>query len=678
MPPRSGRGARRPLHLSGATGWRDSCQASPFPEILGREIQTMRRHLVLACTLASLEAYTVSANAQPVASGFAADNFEPSERGSDWFANESLDIRGPFRVAIGALGTYGYRGIIGAYNDDGTVRASVLRDQAVLHLGASFVLLDRVRVGLSLPTVLHGFGHTAFVDGLRYPPPAHEQSIGDLRISADLRVVGEYGGPFTAAVGASVFAPIGQRDSFTGDESARFAPHLLLAGDAGPIAYAARVGYQWRDLNEDYIDTRIGSTLQFAGAVGVRGFEGRFLIGPEIFGQTVVSNSHAFEERASPIEFLLGVHLNLAEQLRLNAGFGTFVVKGYGAPVYRGLFGIEWAPGYAKPDRDHDGIPDDEDACPDVAGVRTDDPKTNGCPIVVVAKDRDGDGVPDNEDACPDAPGARTNDPKTNGCPPPSDRDGDSIPDVEDACPDVPGVRTSDPKTNGCPSDRDHDTIVDVEDACPDVPGVRTSDPKTNGCPPDPDRDKDGIPNDVDACPDVPGPRSNDPRTSGCPRVFIQNSQIRILEQPKFDYNKSSVRPESDSLLTEVAKVMNDHPELKRVLVEGHTDNVGPSEYNKKLSSQRAQSVVDWLAAHGVSRDRLTAVGMGKESPMVPNDSDVNRALNRRVEFHIEEQDATVKELVKTPGGGTTAAPPATQAVPAGARPTPEKDLPKP
>jgi len=637
----------------------------------------MRRHIVVASAFAALLAAAPAANAQPARSGYAADNFDPSERGSDWFANESLDIQGPFRWAIGALGRFGYRGIIGAYNADGTVQASVLRDQTVLDIGASFVFLDRIRLGLSLPTVLHGFGHTAFVGGFQYPGPAHEQSIGDLRISADLRVAGKYGDPFTVAVGASVFAPIGQQDSYTGDEGGRFAPHLLLAGDVGMIAYAARAGYQWRNLNADYIDTRIGSTFQFAGAVGVRVLERRMLIGPEVFGQTVVSNSHAFEVPATPIEVLLGVHLNLADQVRLNAGFGTFVVKGYGAPVYRGLFGIEWAPGYVKPDRDNDGIPDDVDACPDVPGVRTDDPKTNGCPIVAVARDRDGDGIPDDQDACPDVPGVRTEDPKTNGCPPP-DRDGDGIPDSEDACPDVPGVRTTDPKTNGCPSDRDHDTIIDVEDACPDVPGVRTSDPKTNGCPPDPDRDKDGIPNEIDACPDDPGPKSNDPKTSGCPRVFIKNSQIQILEQPKFDFNKASIRPESDSLLTEVAKVMNDHHEVKHVRVEGHTDSIGTSEYNLKLSAQRAQSVVNWLAAYGVERDRLRSVGMGKESPMVPNDSDANRALNRRVEFHIEDQETTVKELVKTPGGGTTAAPPATKPVPPGARPTPEKDVPKP
>ncbi len=106
----------------------------------------------------------------------------------------------------------------------------------------------------------------------------------------------------------------------------------------------------------------------------------------------------------------------------------------------------EEAPPPPRGDRDGDGVFDDEDACPDVAGIRTDDPKTNGCP----RSDRDNDGVFDDEDACPDVAGVRTDDPKTNGCPR-SDRDNDGVFDDEDACPDVPGVRSDDPRANGCP-----------------------------------------------------------------------------------------------------------------------------------------------------------------------------------------------------------------------------------
>ncbi len=639
---------------------------------------TLRRLLAVSTFAATSALGTLAAAQQaPTQTGFASNNFEPSERGSDWFANESLDLRGKFRPAIGVVGDWGYRGVIGQYNPDGSVVASVVRDQLFVHAGASFVIADRLRLGLSLPLALYGFGHQANVGGIGYPPPANEQSVGDLRISLDLRLLGEYGTPFTLAIGASAFAPIGQRNSYTGDEVWRLAPHLLMAGDVGAFTYALRAGYAYRDLTEPYLDTQLGSTFTFGGAAGVRFLDKKIMIGPEVFGQTVVSNSHAFEEHATPIEIMLGAHFNIADQVRLNAGGGTFITKGYGAPVYRTLLGIEWAPGAEKPDRDKDGIVDDEDACPDTAGVKTNDPRTNGCPPP--PPDRDGDGIADNDDACPDVAGVKTDDPKTNGCPPPPpDRDGDGIADNDDACPDVPGIKTDDPKTNGCPGDRDKDGIVDNEDACPDVAGVKTDDPKTNGCP-DLDRDKDGIPNDADACPDEAGPKSDDPKTSGCPRVFIKNSQIQILEQPKFDFNKAVIKKDSDSLLTEVAKVMSDHPEIKLARVEGHTDNVGNAAFNKKLGGSRAQAVVTWLVAHGVAKERLVAEGIGKDRPIAPNTTEAGRALNRRVEFHIEQQDATTKELVKTPEGKAVAAPPATQPVPPGAAPTtPKSETPAP
>ena len=240
----------------------------------------------------------------------------------------------------------------------------------------------------------------------------------------------------------------------------------------------------------------------------------------------------------------------------------------------------------------------------------------------------------------------KTNDPATNGCPAkvvavptPSDRDGDGILDADDACPDVKGVKTDDPKTNGCPPpppDRDGDGIIDAEDACPDVKGLKTSDPKTNGCPPDLDRDKDGIPNDDDACPDTPGPKNSDPKKNGCPAAAVVGDQIKILDQVKFATASAVILPESETILNAVLKVLTDHPEITKVRVEGHTDNVGPAGYNKNLSALRANSVMTWLVKRGIDKSRLSAQGFGMERPIDSNAAEPGRKNNRRVEFHIE------------------------------------------
>ena len=616
----------------------------------------MKRPLLMSLPVLALAAVGSAAqHAGAQEAGYAASVFEPSERGSDWFANESNDYRGKLRLAIGAVGDYGYRTVVGDHNPDRTIRASLLRNQVLVHAGFSLIIADRLRLGLSMPVQLHAFGHPATRNGVDYLPPQHQQSAGDIRASLDLRIAGVYGDPVTLAIGGSVFFPLGQREQFTGDEVVRAAPHLDVAGDAGMFAYALRGGFEYSQLRIRYIDTRLGNTITFGGAAGLRLVDKRLLIGPELYGETGISKG--VHRHDTPIELLFGAHFKAGSGIRINAGAGRAIDHGFGAARFRGLLGVEWFPEPERSDLDKDGIYDDEDACPNVPGVGTSDPATNGCPPAP-PPDRDRDGIADNNDACPDVMGVRTNDPRTNGCPPPPpDRDGDRVADSDDACPDVAGVRTNDPKTNGCPPDRDADGILDPDDACPDVAGIKTDDPKTNGCP-DTDRDKDGVLNDADACPDQAGPKSDDPKTSGCPRVFIKNGLIQIMEQPKFAFNKAKIDPASDSLLTEVAKVMTDHPEIKQVRVEGHTDNKGAAAYNLKLSQQRADSVILWLSSHGIAPERLVAKGMGLTTPLVSNDTEANRALNRRVEFHIENQAETVKEMVKTPSGKTVVAPP--------------------
>ena len=574
------------------------------------------------CTLAgaALGTWADPARAQN-APGFALNRFEPSETGSEWFANDTLDIRGNFRPALGVVGDYGYKPYV-LNNPDGSENTSIVTDQLFLHIGGSLVLFDRFRLGLSLPIAVtqDGSASGGFVNGQRVVSNTGA-GLGDLRIGGDLRLIGNYGDVFTLALGGRMWLPTGDAQKFLGDDEIRVGPHVAVAGDIDAFAYAGSVGVVYRANNTTFVGHPTGTEATFRMAVGVRALDKKLLIGPEVFGSTVIAKEDSIlGARTTPLAILGSAHYT-AGDFRFGVGAGPGLSHAAGTPIFRVLASVEYAPGIE--------------------------------PIV---------------EAPPPAPVAVLA---------PSDRDHDGIFDTDDACPDVAGIKTDDPKTNGCPSDRDKDGIYDKDDACPDVAGIKTDDPKTNGCPLDTDRDKDGILNDVDACPDVPGPKSDDPKTTGCPRVFIANAQIRILEQPKFDFNRAVIKKESDSLLTEVAKVMTDHPEIKRVRIEGHTDSVGSAQVNKILSQQRAQAVAAWLIAHGIDKDRVTAQGMGKEHPLVPNDTDAGRAANRRVEFHIEMQGTTSHEEVKTPGGGSVPAPPVTKPIPAGATPTPKKDIPK-
>lgn len=100
-----------------------------------------------------------------------------------------------------------------------------------------------------------------------------------------------------------------------------------------------------------------------------------------------------------------------------------------------------------------------------------------------------------------------------------------------------------------------------------------------------------------------------------------------------FDFDKAEVKPESKPALDEIAKLLSDNPDLK-VLIVGHTDNVGKFDYNIKLSDRRAKAVVEALKRdYGIDGARMRPAGVGMMAPTATNDTDDGRAKNRRVEL---------------------------------------------
>jgi outer membrane protein OmpA-like peptidoglycan-associated protein len=268
------------------------------------------------------------------------------------------------------------------------------------------------------------------------------------------------------------------------------------------------------------------------------------------------------------------------------------------------------------PDRDGDGIIDSEDACPDVFGLK----QFNGCP------DKDDDGIPDKDDLCPDVPGLA----QFNGCP---DTDGDGIPDPQDSCITVPGL----PEFHGCP-DTDGDGIPDPQDSCITEKGPI----EFHGCP---DTDGDGLIDKLDSCPLVKGPISN----KGCPVVEKKAEPVKVeltkeeeevinkvFKNLEFETAKATIRESSFPSLDELAKLLVKKQNFK-LLIDGHTDNVGGAAYNMKLSQNRANSVKTYLVNKGIDASRITAKGYGMTKPIASNKTKEGRQKNRRVEFTIVE-----------------------------------------
>lgn len=259
------------------------------------------------------------------------------------------------------------------------------------------------------------------------------------------------------------------------------------------------------------------------------------------------------------------------------------------------------------PDRDFDGVIDREDDCPDERGL----PQFNGCP------DTDGDGLIDKLDQCPTLPGPK----EQFGCP---DTDGDGIYDHEDQCPTEKGLA----ELRGCPyADTDKDGIRDIDDKCPEVPG-----PIENGGCPYADTDKDGIIDLEDKCPLTPGVREN----FGCPPISEKEKEVlkRAFDNLEFATGKAVIKTSSYDELDDLANLLKEKKEWK-LLIEGHTDNVGKRESNLTLSKNRANAVKSYLVKKGVSSTRFVVKWYGPDKPIDTNDTEEGRQRNRRVEMTL-------------------------------------------
>lgn len=291
-------------------------------------------------------------------------------------------------------------------------------------------------------------------------------------------------------------------------------------------------------------------------------------------------------------------------------------------------------------DGDGDGVIDAFDRCP---GTRLGVPVDGyGCPA-----DADRDGTPDYLDQCPDTPA--TISAGRDGCP--ADRDRDGVADFLDRCPDLPAGKDGDP--NGCPADRDSDSdgVGDRQDRCPDTPAGTPV--NAAGCPTNGDSDGDGVIDADDKCPGTPAGVVVD--SSGCVGSRGQLSapgEMAIPPVPsppvgpapdvlelnlEFLPRQADLRPAFEAKLEEAVRFIAAHPG-QRIVVEGHTDAVGPADFNLKLSRERAENVRRYLIEKASIRPEMIAArGFGETRPVADNATQYGRIQNRRVVIRLAD-----------------------------------------
>jgi outer membrane protein OmpA-like peptidoglycan-associated protein len=113
--------------------------------------------------------------------------------------------------------------------------------------------------------------------------------------------------------------------------------------------------------------------------------------------------------------------------------------------------------------------------------------------------------------------------------------------------------------------------------------------------------------------------------------------RIVVLQGTQFAFDSAELTPEARGTLNENAAVLERETDVK-VMIEGHTDSIGPETYNQGLSERRAKAVEEYLISKGISADRLEIMGYGPSNPIAANDTKEGRAMNRRVELKVLEK----------------------------------------
>jgi outer membrane protein OmpA-like peptidoglycan-associated protein len=547
-----------------------------------------------------------------------------------------LTVHGAHTLAPGAftlsgLASYGRKPLTLESENSGRTLGELAGSVSTYSLMGAVGLWKHADIGLALP--LHRVSAGSNYDN---PPPVlaaslmqeTKTSFGDIRVVPRVSLL-RPDSRLGLALLLPMSLPTGKREHYAG-ESFRIEPRVALDYKFQRGALLAfNAGYLVREeaqvLGEEIDDmVRLGAGADVPVALGLS-------VLAEVNTQLNVLGADLHKANA-PTEGTVGLRFRRAGFLA-QLGGGPGIVRGLGAPRYRFFASLSWSYLPAG-DADGDRLADNVDACPREAEDRDGFEDADGCP----EWDNDRDGITDDKDRCPNAAEDMDGFGDEDGCPE-ADFDGDGTLDVSDQCPADPEDQDNYEDKDGCPEpDNDQDGVLDAADTCPRMAEDPDGFEDEDGCP-DSDNDGDGVLDGQDRCPLQPGPATS----AGCPaeqKVVLSGDQIELREQVFFAHNRATIAPRSGALLDAIAGVLEAHPELLRVTVQGHTDSTGSSAKNRTLSTQRAKAVVSALIKRGIAPTRLTAEGYGSDRPISGNDTEEGRALNRRVELHLEQRSA--------------------------------------
>jgi outer membrane protein OmpA-like peptidoglycan-associated protein len=609
-----------------------------------------------------------------------AELFKPAT-GQGYFGVTGADILANFRFTAGAFLNYARRPFAVFSAPDNALVLSPVANNVAFDVVAAIGLKNLVEIGVGLPVALFQNGDDlADIGGVG---TVQSGQLGDPRIVAKLKLIGNPEDPADAPFALSLFGearlPVLEQSgaNFFGSGTFSALGGLAFRTGASKLSLGGNLGFLFRPEKSQIENITIGNDIKYGLGLGYKVNDAITATGELDGALSIESQTNAEGEAGglhAPAELRAGAKIAIGKtkSLLVPVGLGVGLNNGVGAPDFRLFAGVTYVAQDLDPDKDGILIP--LDSCPKDAEDMDGFEDSNGCPEV----DNDQDGV---LDAAPDACLNEAEDKDTfkdeDGCPDP-DNDADGVNDTGDRCPNEAEDKDSFKDEDGCPEvDNDEDGIADKEDECPldsgaaEFKGCPDTDAdklinKNDKCPNDPedfdkfqdedgcpelDNDNDGISDASDLCPNDPENKNGEKDEDGCPdevKAVVSGGSIVILDKIFFDLGKATIKVVSNPVLDSVAKVLVDNPQIKKIRIEGNTDDLGDDKKNQLLSENRAKAVQDYLVKKGVDAARLEVKGNGEAVPLAPvtglnpltqkKELEAAREKNRRVEFVIVEQ----------------------------------------
>lgn len=565
------------------------------------------------CRIGLLAAVS-TATSTALAQSFNLERLPNVAQASDGFATSRLLGMGAKRWGLSLTVDYAKDPLVVELVRPPDTELALVGDYFAAHLAGTYGFSDSVTaiVGLDAPAVIEGDDVPSRQAAV---PFAAGGGVGDLWLGGKAVLFGRSRDLFTLGAQVLVSLPLSSAagdQRFRGEKTLTLWPNLIGEMQLGAVHVDANLGFLLRGQTP-IGDTTLGNDFRYSVSVGVP-LHTQVEVLAEGFG--VFPLTDFADANGVIFEWLAGPKFHTESGLATGAAFGMGTTGGIGSPDFRVIASVAH-----------------QSATPRAAG-------TSGQAKATVKRP---------PDMCPNEPEDVDGFLDYDGCPDPDD-DQDGIVDVEDKCPneseDMDGVED----TDGCPEaatsvpDQDKDGLLDAQDRCAaEAEDVDQFD-DTDGCP-DPDNDGDTVLDANDKCPLEPGAVT----ANGCPQAIrVSGSTIQLAQQIQFTNGRDTILAASFPLLEELASVLKAMQSIRKVRIEGHTDNTGDRWMNMRLSKRRASSLKRWLVEHGIEAARLDAWGCGESAPLQPNDTPEGLAANRRVGLLILEPSSGDASLLQT------------------------------